>query len=70
MQPPEISELKSALDQDSEEETDKPGLGRRVTGWLKDLGKKSGHLALNIWIEVVKKEATKWILEYLGTHPL
>ena len=62
-----ISELKSALDYDSSAMT-KPGLGHRTTAWLKELGRKSGNLALGVGVEVAKKEATKWILGYLGLH--
>jgi hypothetical protein len=60
-----ISELKSALDDDSSDTT-KPGLGQRTAAWLKELGEKSGTLALSIGADIVKKEATKWILGYLG----
>jgi hypothetical protein len=61
-----ISELKTALDQDSN--VPEPGLGKRTTEWLKQLGKKSGELVLNVGIEVAKKEATNWILQFLGNH--
>jgi hypothetical protein len=62
-----IAELKAALDDDSKDETGpKPGLGKRTVAWLKDLAKKSGQFALSAGAEVVKKEATKWILGYLG----
>lgn len=62
-----ISELKFALDQDSKD-APTPGLGRRAADWLKRLGKKSSELALNIGVEVAKKEASNWILQYLGHH--
>jgi len=69
VQKPAISELKSALDHDSKDETTPGrGLGKSTASWLKQLGRKSGHLALSIGVEVVEKEATKWILEYLGLH--
>jgi hypothetical protein len=62
-----ISELKTAIKHDSSEESaESPSLGRRTAAWLKDLGEKSGQLALNVGVEVIKKEATKWILDYLG----
>jgi hypothetical protein len=64
---PAMSELKSALDQDSKD-APTPGLGRRTADWLKRLGKKSGELALNIGVEVARKEASDWILQYLGHH--
>jgi hypothetical protein len=61
-----VAELKSALDDDSKETA--PGLGQRTLGWLKQLGSKVGPAALSVGVEVAKKEATKWISEYLGTH--
>ena len=64
---PAISELKAALDEDSKDATmPAPGLGSRTASWLKALGKKSSEVALSVGVEVVKKEATKWILGYLG----
>jgi hypothetical protein len=64
-----ILELKSALDHDSRGgTTPTPGLGKRTADWLKGLGKESGHLVVSVGVEVVKREATKWILEYLGVH--
>jgi hypothetical protein len=67
MQPSAVSELKSALDDDSKDQT-APGLGQRTAGWLKQLGNKVGPAVLSIGVEVAKKEATKWIAEYLGLH--
>jgi AbiTii len=64
---PEISKLKSALDQDSKD-APTPGLGRRTMDWMKQLGKKSGELALTVGVDVAKKEATNLILQYLGHH--
>jgi hypothetical protein len=62
-----ITELKAVLDDDSRDKTEpKPGLGKRTAAWLKGLGKTSGQVALNVGVEVIKKEATKWILGYLG----
>jgi len=64
-----ISELKSAIDRDSKDSpTPGVGLGKRTTDWLKQLGKKSGAMALGIGMEVMKKEATNWILQFLGHH--
>jgi hypothetical protein len=63
-----ISELKTALDHDSKDGT-KPGLGRRAAYWLAQLGEKSGKALLDIGIEVAKKEATRFILQYLGLPP-
>ena len=64
-----ISELKAALNRDSKDEiTPAQSIGKHTAGWLKQLGKKSGQLALTIGVEVVKQEATKWILGYLGLH--
>ena len=62
-----IAELKAALDHDADgtSQTQRT-LGRRTAAWLKDLGKKTGQLALGVVIQVVKKEATKWVLGYLG----
>ena len=56
-----IAELKSALDEDSRKETSS-GIGKRTLGWLKQLGKTTGHVAVGVGTEVAKK----WILEYLG----
>jgi len=56
-----IAELKSALDEDSKEAAI-PGLGNRALGWLKQLGKATGKVAMEVGTEVAKK----WILEYLG----
>jgi hypothetical protein len=64
-----IAGLKSALDHDSKDGVAAtPGLGKRTAGWLKELGKKSGHLAVSVGIEVLQKQASKWILDYLGLH--
>lgn len=64
-----IAELKTALDHDSRDETrPTPGLGKRATTWLKELGKKSGGMAVSIGVEVAKKGITAWILQYLGHH--
>lgn len=64
-----LSELKSALDEDSKNETTRThGLGRDTAAWLREVGRKSGHMALSIGVEVARKEATKWILGYLGLH--
>jgi hypothetical protein len=65
--PSAIAELKSSLDADSKE-TSPPGLGTRTANWLKHFGKKSGEVAIGVAVEVAKKEATKWILGYLGFH--
>jgi hypothetical protein len=62
-----ISELKSILDHDSKDATT-PGLGKRTTDWLKQLGKKSGVIAVSIGVEVAKKAVTNWILQYLGHY--
>jgi hypothetical protein len=62
---PSISELKSALDLDSQVEPTHD-LGQGVASWLKQLGKQSGQIALSIGVEVAKKEASKWISQYLG----
>jgi hypothetical protein len=63
-----ISELKTALDQDSKEDT-KPGLGKRAVEWLAQVGKKAGQVAIDIGMDVAKKEATKFISQYLGLPP-
>jgi hypothetical protein len=60
-----VAALKSAIDLDSKD-APKISLGQRTSDWMKDLGKKSGAVALNIGVEIVKKEATKWISGYLG----
>ncbi len=62
---PAIAELKSSLDEDAKE-TPPPSLGSRTATWLKQLGKKSGEVALSVATDVAKKEAAKWILGYLG----
>src|ERR1700733_11363695 len=62
-----ITDLRSALDHDSTHATT-PGIGRRTGQWLKDLGKKSGGMALRFGVEVAKREATNWITQYLGHH--
>jgi hypothetical protein len=59
--------LKAALDHDAEDTLQpESDLGRRTATWLKELGKKTGQHALDVGLEVVKKEATKWVLGYLG----
>ena len=63
-----ISELKLALDHDATAATNTQGLGKRTAEWLKQVGKKSAGVAVNIGLEVVKKEVTGWILQYLGQH--
>jgi hypothetical protein len=60
-----LSELQAALDDDSKDAAT-PGLGQRTVGWLKNIGSKAGPMAISIGVEVAKKEATKWILDYLG----
>lgn len=65
---PAISELKTALDHDSKHET-KPGLGKRAANWLAQFGERSGKALLGVGIEVAKKEATKFISQYLGLPP-
>src|ERR1019366_2648575 len=62
-----ISELKPILDHDSKDVTT-PGLGKRTSDWLKQLGKKSGVMALSIGVDVAKKAVTNWILQYLGHY--
>jgi hypothetical protein len=64
----ETSKLKSALDQDSTGETAIQGLGQRTATWLKQLGSKLGQVGISVGIEVAKKEATKWISQFLGLH--
>jgi hypothetical protein len=60
-----VTELKASLAADAKE-TPPPGLGTRTANWLMQLGKKSGKIAVNVAVEVAKKEATKWVLGYLG----
>lgn len=62
---PAIADLKTALDQDSDGEP-MPGLGKRAADWLKQFGKKTGSAAVSFGVEVAKKEATTWILQFLG----
>lgn len=64
---PAVAELKLALDHDAQDaDPPAPTLGQRTAAWLTGLGKKSGELALGVGLEVAKKEATKWVLGYLG----
>ena len=65
LQQPEVAELKTSLAKDAKE-APKPSLGRRTAEWLASLGKKSGETMLSVGINVAKKEATKWIFQYLG----
>jgi hypothetical protein len=60
-----ISELQAELAQDSKDST-KPGLGKRAAAWLAKIGKDSGQALLSVGVEVAKKEATKYISQYLG----
>jgi hypothetical protein len=62
-----IAELKAALDHDAADSGQPPRTtGRRTAAWLKELGKKSSQFAVSVGLEVAKKEATKWVLGYLG----
>jgi len=69
VQDPAISDLKSALDQDAKDQDKAPaGFGKRTADWLKEFGRKSGSFALDVGVEIAKKEAVAWILGYLGHH--
>ncbi len=65
---PAISELQTALDADSKDES-KPGLGSRAAAWLAKLGTESGKAIMGVGVEVAKKEATKLVCQYLGLPP-
>jgi hypothetical protein len=62
---PGISELKSSLDEDAKD-APPPSLGTRTANWLKTLGKATGKTALHVAADIAQKEATKWVLGYLG----
>ena len=65
----EITDLRSALDQDSAAGS-RPGLGERAKAWLAKIGADSGKALLNVGVEVAKAEAKKYIAGYLGLPPL
>ena len=60
---PDVSNLKTAIDGDSEEPGSAgSGMGRRAKTWLQGLAGKSGDLAVRVGAEVV----SRCILGYLG----
>jgi hypothetical protein len=64
----QVSELRTALDQDSAD-VPKPGLGERAKAWLGKIGADSGNALLGVGVEVVKTEAKKYLFQYLGLPP-
>jgi hypothetical protein len=44
----------------------KPSLGERVKGWMSKAGTYVGKERAKAGVEVVKKMATKWVLQHYG----
>jgi len=48
------------------EEPSGSGLGERAKGWLADVGKYIGKEGAKVGIEVAKRAAMKWLMQYYG----
>lgn len=61
----DISKLQSAIEQDKTK-LGEASIGNNVRGWLKQIGKTIGKEGLKVGMEVAKRTATKWIMQYYG----
>jgi hypothetical protein len=62
----EISELKSAVDDDAKSAKVAPVSEGRTSKWLKRFATDAGKWELKTGVEVGKKIVTKWLEEYFG----
>ena len=62
-----IKQLESDIEAD--QKNGSPSIGKRVKGWIADIGSYTSKEAAKAGIDVAKKFATKWILQYFGLDP-
>jgi hypothetical protein len=62
-----IEQLESDIKADQKDGS--PSIGKRVKGWIANVGSYVGKEGAKAGIDVVKKFATKWILQHFGLDP-
>jgi hypothetical protein len=59
-----INQLEADIEADKRE--GQPAIGERIKGWLADVGQYLGKEGAKAGVDVVKKLATKWVLQHYG----
>ena len=62
-----IKQLESDIEAD--QKNGSPSIGKRVRGWIANIGSYAGKEATKAGIDVLTKFATKWILQHFGLDP-
>jgi hypothetical protein len=58
--------IKALSDIQATEHSSPSGLGEKAKGWLADVGKYLGKEGAKVGIEVAKRAAMKWLMQYYG----
>lgn len=61
----EVAKLQTAIQEDQAQHG-ADTLGHNVRGWLKQIGTTVGKEGLKVGVDVAKRVATKWIMQYFG----